>query len=716
VAKNTKKCPYCREDIIADAIKCKHCGSTLSTPPTPSYDTLDMPLVGIPTAAGRVFSGRYRIVKELGRGGMGVVYLAHDEELDMDVALKFLPVELANSHRALEQLQSEAKLSMTLSHPNIMRLHNLDTAGQFKFLVMEYVDGPDLLDLLREKERLPLEEALPIIRQVCDGLDYAHSNRVLHRDLKPANVMLSSKGQAKITDFGIARRMRESMSMVSQKTISGTPAYMAPEHIMGEHLTVRSDIYSLGAVVYELLAGHPPFYQGDILAQIRFKEPPPIAGVPERVNAAVMKALAKEANDRPVSATEFYESLTTTTAGTPNRLAAPPAVRMKKPRVPHPPKPAPSPPPTKKSRAGLVAAILICLAAAGALGYYAWKRSGESTGSAPERVVVSPPTEDAGKKVEAERLAREEQERKKREADARRLREAEAAAEKAHKNAEAEKRAREEAERKLREAVAAEEARKQAQAEKRAREAEDRKKREAKARRPGKSFTNSVGMKFVLISSGEFMMGSPASEKNRGSDETQHGVKITKPFYMQTTEVTQAQWKAVMGNNPSHFKGDNLPVEQISWDDVQEFLKKLSVKEGVTYCLPTEAQWEYACRAGTTGRFCFVDDDSKLGEYAWYVLNSVKKPHPVGMKKPNAWGLYDMHGNVWEWCQDWYDKDYYGKSLTGDPQGPSSGTRRVLRGGGWGSNVGNCQSAGRYWGGPADRGGDFGFRVSRSSQ
>ena len=120
-----------------------------------------MPLVGTPSAAGRVFSGRYEIVRELGRGGMGVVYLAHDEELDMDVAVKFLPVELANDLRALEQLRSEAKLSMSLAHPNIMRLHTLDTAGQFKFLVMEYVDGPSLLDVLREKERLPLEEALP---------------------------------------------------------------------------------------------------------------------------------------------------------------------------------------------------------------------------------------------------------------------------------------------------------------------------------------------------------------------------------------------------------------------------------------------------------------------------------------------------------------------------------------------------------------------------
>jgi formylglycine-generating enzyme required for sulfatase activity len=233
--------------------------------------------------------------------------------------------------------------------------------------------------------------------------------------------------------------------------------------------------------------------------------------------------------------------------------------------------------------------------------------------------------------------------------------------------------------------------------------------------------TNLVGMKFVLIPAGEFTMGSSASDKQRESDEKQHKVKILKPFYLQTTEVTQAQWKAVMGNNPSHFKGDDLPVEQVSWDDVQEFLKKLSRKERVKYRLPTEVQWEYVCRAGSTGRFCFGDDDSKLGEYAWYVPNSLKKTYPVGMKKPNAWGLYDMHGNVWEWCQDWYDKDYYGKSPANDPQGPSSGSLRVLRGGSWGSGAWSgyarsCRSANRYWGEPTIPVSSIGFRVSRSSQ
>jgi formylglycine-generating enzyme required for sulfatase activity len=228
-------------------------------------------------------------------------------------------------------------------------------------------------------------------------------------------------------------------------------------------------------------------------------------------------------------------------------------------------------------------------------------------------------------------------------------------------------------------------------------------------------FTNSIGMKFVLIQAGEFTMGSPENEEDHQGDETQHKVKMTRPFYMQTTEVTQAQWKAVMENNPSRFKGDDLPVEMVSWDDAQEFIKKLSAKESVKYRLPTEAEWEYACRAGSTTRFCFGDDESKLGEYAWYNKNSENKTHPVGTKKPNGWGLYDMHGNVWEWCQDWYNENYYKTSPPEDPQGPASSEYRVLRGGCWLLDDDSCRSADR-WFGPSVHGGYIGFRAARSSE
>jgi formylglycine-generating enzyme required for sulfatase activity len=178
------------------------------------------------------------------------------------------------------------------------------------------------------------------------------------------------------------------------------------------------------------------------------------------------------------------------------------------------------------------------------------------------------------------------------------------------------------------------------------------------------------------------MMGSPDSEQGRASNEgPQHEVTISKPFYMGATEVTQAQYEAVMGTNPSKIKGPTNPVVSVSWEDAGEFCRKLSEKTGKTVRLPTEAEWEYACRAGTKTRFSFGDSDIALGDYAWCGRNSGGKAHPVGRKKPNAWGLYDMHGNVWEWCVDWYGS--YSSGASTDPQGAGSGGTRVARGGAW---------------------------------
>ncbi|MEA1936213.1 MAG: formylglycine-generating enzyme family protein [Thermodesulfobacteriota bacterium] len=230
----------------------------------------------------------------------------------------------------------------------------------------------------------------------------------------------------------------------------------------------------------------------------------------------------------------------------------------------------------------------------------------------------------------------------------------------------------------------------------------------------GKTYTvPSINYKMVYLKPGTFMMGSPSSESKRDSDERQHKVTLTKGFYMGTTEVTQKQWRTIMGNNPSNFKGDNRPVESVSWNDAKEFIRKLKQREGTdTYRLPTEAEWEYACRAGSKSRFCFGDSDSGLGGYAWYRSNSSSKTHPVAGKKPNAWGLYDMHGNVWEWCEDWYGK--YPSSHVTDPKEHSSGSYRVLRGGSWLSYARSIRSANHSRNNPDLRFNNFGFRVVRA--
>jgi sulfatase modifying factor 1 len=235
---------------------------------------------------------------------------------------------------------------------------------------------------------------------------------------------------------------------------------------------------------------------------------------------------------------------------------------------------------------------------------------------------------------------------------------------------------------------------------------------------PPKNFTNSIGMKFVWIPPGNFMMGSPKEEKERIANEVQHKVALSKGFYMGVYAVTQEQWQEIMGNNPSKFKGEeNLPVEAVSWDDCQTFANKLREKDKNLYRLPTEAEWEYACRAGTTTPFHFGEtistDQANYAGEAVYGNDKKgvwrKKTTPGGSFPANAWGLHDMHGNVFQWCQDRYGA--YPEKETVDPQGPEKGGSHVLRGGSWYYYPQFCRSAFRYSIEPAYRNINIGCRV-----
>ena len=248
-----------------------------------------------------------------------------------------------------------------------------------------------------------------------------------------------------------------------------------------------------------------------------------------------------------------------------------------------------------------------------------------------------------------------------------------------------------------------------------------------------KTVTNTIGMKLIQIPAGKFTMGSPVGEKDRGNSEGQVAVTLTKPFWLGKTELTQGQWQQVMGTEP--WKG--LPLVQadkdgaatdVSWDDAKAFCQKLTdlerkagkLKAGESYRLPTEAEWEYACRAGTKTRYSFGEDESQLGQYAWFKDNArsagEQYAHAVGMKKPNPWGLHDMHGNVWEWCSNWYGREISGGF---DPVGPREGDYRMVRGGCWGDSpssphTGSCRSAARRDFDPSLRDYALGFRVARS--
>ncbi len=226
----------------------------------------------------------------------------------------------------------------------------------------------------------------------------------------------------------------------------------------------------------------------------------------------------------------------------------------------------------------------------------------------------------------------------------------------------------------------------------------------------GLCLINTLEMRFIYIIPGEFMMGSPENEPGRFDNETRHRVILTEGFFMQTTPLTQGQWKAVMGNNPSHFEncGDDCPVENVSWDDAQKFIDKLNQRGEGTYRLPTEAEWEYAARAGSDAAYCFGDNESEISQYAWYDANSESSTHPVGKLEPNNWGLYDMHGNVWEWCHDRYG-DHPSGSVT-DPMEPDRGSYRVCRGGSWHGYALYCRSARRIRYSPDYRYYALGFR------
>ena len=241
-----------------------------------------------------------------------------------------------------------------------------------------------------------------------------------------------------------------------------------------------------------------------------------------------------------------------------------------------------------------------------------------------------------------------------------------------------------------------------------------------------KEITNSIGIKLVLIPKGTFIMGSPIEEGGASDEVEQHEVTISNDYFLGVTEVTQGQYEKVMGINPSKFQkqiirmsdGSMHPVEQVSFEDALAFCERLSglpeeKKAGRMYRLPTEAEWEYACRAGSRTRYSFGESSQSLGDNAWYRVNSNKQTQPIGKKKPNIWGLYDMHGNVYEWCNDWNGE--YPKRAVSDPTGPIEGTFRVSRGGCWIDFAEECRSANRNWFLPTLRSSFVGFRIALTS-
>jgi formylglycine-generating enzyme required for sulfatase activity/serine/threonine protein kinase len=765
-----------------------------------NFDTLDNAPTIPSEPGGQILSGRYRIIRQIGSGGMGTVYLARDVELDIDVAVKVLPMLLANNKRAIDNLRKEAKTALKLSHHNIVRLHTFQSDEAIKYLVMEYVDGGSLEEKISESGTLSVDQMLKIFTQVAAGLDYAHSQNVLHRDIKPANIMLTKDGTAKLADFGIAREMHDSYTRVTGKETSGTLLYMAPEQFRGGEPDHRSDIYSLAASIYESLSGKPPFWRGSIEYQIINESPKPLNTLNDRQNTALLKALSKEPDNRQNRAGELLADFGSGSAPSDRQSTKPGIkerykdtldysktinIKVEKQKA-------------RKKKVKIITAtgVLVLLIIGVFFGIWMhqenqpekewWKNdtivwepqlwqqavnfaaNGDYSAAvriADELLKKYPDWHEAGevsaKRIVWQKTLEDEQikQRKSLSPETEKLKQESFIRE---QNTKAEEYSAEKRATVPPLAVAPFDAT----------QAKEYQKAAADYYDVPVEITNSIGMKLVLIPPGEFMMGSPSSEsqaeleklsneikseaakmrtlkegssdymvtakrlfekqanyqaqqeyykqQERDNDEVpQHKVKISKGFYFSIYEVTQAKYQTVMGTNPSCFKGDNLPVEMISWDEAVEFCRKLSEKEGKTYRLPTEAEWEYACRAGTSTPFYFgetisTDQVNYNGDYIYGNGSKGKyrqKTVEVGSLSPNGFGLCDVHGNIWEWCSDWYDGSYYSISPKVDPQGPTSGGHRVLRGGAWISFPKACRSANRDWITPSARTSSFGFRV-----
>jgi formylglycine-generating enzyme required for sulfatase activity len=716
-------------------------------------------------ATDTILNGRYRIVRMLKHGGMGAVYEAVDAALHSVVALKQTFATRETQRKAFAR---EARLLANLDHEAFPRVMDHFFDGDGQYLVMELIRGSDLEELLNLREMpFPQDKVLEWADLLLDALEDIHSNvpPVIHRDIKPSNLILTKKGKLKLVDFGVAKGSAGHMAAHTSNPLSAvgyTELYASLEQavrangILGESLELVNepavtdivntptdqlcDIYSLAATLYHLLTDQDPVPAAKRALKVWKGQPDPQAladaanpSVTAPVAAVLARGLAVDRSDRYPSAREMRRAL--------REAVNAPAI----------------PPGSTAPSDDLIGARA--------------RREAEAGRRAEEETHLQTEARLRREAEERERGENEEAERQSQEAEAvdspsgehallipppqgdrpalvaRTTPRAGTTTTPTPNRPEPATPARIRRQTNLNPinfkrfgGLAAGLAlvllatfglyswhpwRRSQSIENAASKSPDAAPgRPASAPTPtspapapvaGTLAQSPLGMKFAYVPAGSFSMGSPKSEIGSYSDERpQHNVTISQGFYLGQYEVTQAEWQAVMGTNPSNFSrcGGNCPVERVSWGDVQQFLAKLNARnDGWKYSLPTEAEWEYAARSAVPESFA-----RNLAAVAWYIANSGGHTHPVGQKQPNVLGLYDMHGNVWEWCQDWYDKDYYASSPSTDPQGPASGQFRVLRGGSWDCLARCARTAIRYVGAlPKDHDFKFGFRVVAST-
>jgi len=659
------------------------------------------------------------IERVLGSGGFGITYLARDTSLDRQVVIKEnLPAMFAFRDRgsltvaprhttgedadnfawSLENFSKEAAMLASLDHPGIVKVHRSFRAHGTAFFVMPYVEGIAFDELIRSRtdkgKPFTADEISGLLERVLRALTYLHNRGIYHRDIKPGNILITNESVPVLIDFGSARQRLSERSM----TVVESPGYTPFEQLQGRgNVGPWSDLYALGATVSRAITGETLPKANDRVFDdpwVPLAQRREIAATwPTPLLASIDKALQPRDKDRWQDARHWVAVLSHNPESD-----APPAKPESLPGQPQSdfsnavPKPAAAPGGSKglERQVAVIAIVAICFL----IGTIAWA-SHQATTKRQAQI-------EQQERIQAERQAE------------------------AHRQAERERLAQVEAEQKVR-AVAEREA--QAEA---ARQAEAEAERLARlglsSGEIGKSHAYNIGSgeKIVIkyVPGGQFQMGSPRTEADRRDNENQVSVTLSRHYWMGETEVTQGQWQAVMGNNPSHFSGDKrLPVEKVSWKDAQTFIAKLNKThppgDGWKWALPTEAQWERACRGGTTTATAFgnslssrqanFDGNHPYGGAARGQYR--EKTAPVKSYQPNAYGLYDMHGNVWEWCEDAYQERLPGGT---DPlvAPTATGLLRVIRGGSWFGHGGICRSAFRNWVTPDYRYRNDGFRLA----
>jgi serine/threonine protein kinase/formylglycine-generating enzyme required for sulfatase activity len=647
--------------------------------------------LGAPMAPGEVgVLGPYRIVKELGKGGMGAVYLAVDTRLDRKLALKVMLPQFAADKDAKERFIREAKAVAKIGHDNVVTIYEADEREGVPYIAMQFLQGAPLDQFLKKKGSPPVAHCVRIGIEAARGLAAAHAEGLVHRDIKPANLWLEApNGRVKVLDFGLAKPVGTDAELTKSGAVVGTPAYMSPEQARGLKVDHRTDIFSLGTVMYRLLTGKNPFAGENIMAVLMalgMEEPTPIRelnpNVPEAVVSFVMRMMAKKPEDRPQTALEVAQGLRAALA----QQSARGEVSTSMPVVVQP---LPVPQPMEVSAApesafanltddedeateaeavpgaaqserrtrgkgrliAAVVAVLLAVAAIGLILTVTKKQGAETKAEVPDGTTAKGKDSKAPAKVPLDRPKT------------------------------------------------------------------DPPKNDPPTVNPVFD-ANALGMEFALVPKGKAWLGGG------GGKPGETLVEFKDDFFLGKYEVTQAQWQAVTGANPSAFSlegaekdkvmnaGDltRYPVESVSWNDCQQFLAKLNALEkpkGWAYRLPTSAEWEYACRGGpmtdkAESAFHFYlespADQLPPGAIACLDGGRPRRPRPVGTYKPNRLGLCDMHGSVWEWVSD------------ADPMGA-----RVSRGGSCFLGSPGCAAAATGSHPPGDKLADHGLRLVRTA-